>query len=92
MGKVLNTTPLRTRLPTRAEIGSTGDGYERVRIRDRSISNRTTAPVVEVPTIAVHLCLNGSDGEMSGLPFGAPYVSAGVVILAPRLGQAFAFK
>jgi hypothetical protein len=67
-GQVLNTIrPFGTRLPTRAEIGGTGDGYNRVRDRGLSISNRTMAPVVKVPTIAVHLRLDGADGEMWGM-------------------------
>jgi hypothetical protein len=67
-GQVLNTIrPFGTRLPTRAEIGGTGDGYARVRDRGLSISNRTMAPVVKVPTIAVHLRLDGADGEMWGM-------------------------
>jgi hypothetical protein len=36
--------------------------------------------------------LGGNLAFSVSLPFGAPYVSAGAVILAPRLGRAFGFK
>jgi hypothetical protein len=36
--------------------------------------------------------LGGNLAFSVSLPFGAPYVSAGAVIVAPRLGRAFAFK
>jgi two-component system, NarL family, sensor kinase len=67
-GQVLNTIrPFGTRLPTRAEIGGTENGFERARVRGLSISNRTMAPVLKVPAIAVHLRVDGAEGEMVGM-------------------------
>ncbi|GEO17598.1 PAS domain-containing protein [Microvirga aerophila] len=67
-GQILNTIrPFGTRLPTRAEMGPTEEGYERIRARGLSISNRVMGPVAKVPTVAVHLRLDGAKGDMAGL-------------------------
>lgn len=67
-GQILNTIrPFGTRLPTRAEMGPTDEGYERIRARGLSISSRVMGPVAKVPTVAVHLRLDGTQGHMTGI-------------------------
>ncbi|MBF9198277.1 PAS domain-containing sensor histidine kinase [Microvirga terrestris] len=67
-GQILNTIrPFGTRLPTRAEMEPTDEGYERIRTRGLSISNRVMGPVAKVPTVAVHLRLDDVLGDMAGL-------------------------
>jgi PAS domain S-box-containing protein len=67
-GQRLNTIrPFGARLPTRAEIGGTDDGYERIRQRGLSVSNLVIGPVAQFPTVNVHWRLDTSGGEMSGL-------------------------
>lgn len=67
-GQILNTIrPFGARLPTRAEMAPTAEGYERIRARGLSISNRVIGPVAQVPIVAVHLRLDGAKGDMEGL-------------------------
>jgi PAS domain S-box-containing protein len=75
-GQVLNTLrPFGSRLPTFAEI-RVGDadrakvldgGLARLRSNGVSISDRVIGPVVNVPTIAVSLRLDGPNGGMAGV-------------------------
>jgi two-component system, NarL family, sensor kinase len=64
--QILNTLlPYETSLPTFAEA-SVEANINRIRERGLAISDRTMGPVAKQPTIAVHLRLDGADGEMIG--------------------------
>jgi PAS domain S-box-containing protein len=66
-GQLLNTIrPFGTRLPTFAEIGGTEQARERIRAQGTTISDRTMAPLLRVPTIAVHLRIDDATSAMAG--------------------------
>ena len=65
--QILNTLrPFETRLPTFSEAGVQEANVNRLRDRGVTISDRVIGPVAKEPTIAVHLRLDGDDGQMIG--------------------------
>jgi hypothetical protein len=70
-------------------------GARRLQIGGAVVSNVKQRAYVDFVTpiwVTPLEVLGGNLAFSVSLPFGAPYVSAGAVIVAPRLGRAFAFK
>jgi hypothetical protein len=70
-------------------------GARRLQIGGAIVSNVKQRAYVDFVTpiwVTPLEILGGNLAFSVTVPFGAPYVSAGAVILAPRLGRAFAFK